>query len=78
MRKIRIGGSPFTKQPVAGVYGCCHAFLGEKHGADVNSVTSNGDGGFSPYNIALRSLSAEHLASQHLLGMGAVIAASWI
>ena len=46
-------------------------YLVENHGADINAVTNHGEG-VSPYNIALRSLSAEHPVSQYLMGLGAV------
>jgi hypothetical protein len=42
-----------------------------KHGADINAVTNEGKG-VSPYNIALRSLSAEHPISKYLVELGAV------
>ena len=46
-------------------------YLIEKHGADYNAITNQG-AGVSPYNIALRSLSADHPVSKYLLGLGAV------
>lgn len=42
-----------------------------EHGADINSITNDGQG-VSPYNIAIKSLSASHPVAEFLAELGAV------